>query len=97
MKTDHIDCKTCGGGVKIRSKRSADGWEMIANCHRMFFVEVTDKRPTAEETLHFLIKAAHIPKDALSTNDWHPRTPEQIEADARPELCARQNFPGQTP
>ena len=83
MKSDRIDCKTCGGRVKIRSKRGADGWELIADCHGMFYVEVTDSRPTAQETLHFLVKAAHIPKDASATNDWHPQTPEQIEAEAR--------------
>jgi hypothetical protein len=85
VKADYIDCKTCGGRVKIRSKRGGDGWEMIANCHRMWFVEITDARPTAKQALQFMIKAAHIPKDALTTNDWHPQTPEQIEAEARAE------------
>ena len=83
MKTEHIDCKTCGKRVSIRSKNGDHGYELIAFCHGMTYVEIPSHKPSWIETMEFLIKAAHIPKDAETVNDWHPKTPAQIEEDAR--------------
>lgn len=85
MKSEYIDCKTCGGKVRIRSKKGDHGWELIAFCHGMTYVEIPGTKPKALEMMHFLIKAANIPKDAQTTNDHHPKTPDRIEEDARAE------------
>jgi len=83
VKAEHIDCKTCGGKVKVWRKNGDQGFELIAFCHGMYYVDIPGTKPTAMETMHFLIKAANIPKDAKTTNGHHPKTPAQIEEDAR--------------
>ena len=83
MKAEHIDCKTCGKRVKIWRKKGDHGYELIAFCHGMTYVEIPGTKPTALETMHFLIKAANLPKNAEATNDHHPQTPAQIEEQAR--------------
>jgi len=66
MKVAHIDCKTCGGKVKIVRKKCAEipgHVEMIANCHGMWHVDIVSKKATAPRLVPFFRMAERMPKD----------------------------------
>jgi hypothetical protein len=56
MKIQRIDCKTCGGKVRLATKKSVDvpgHIELIANCHGMWHVDIVRKHATATELIPF--------------------------------------------
>jgi len=63
---DRIECKTCGGKVKILRKKCAEvpgHAELIANCHGMWHVDIVPKKAKAARLLPFFKMAERMPKD----------------------------------